>query len=262
MNHRASYPLLIVLLAATPSIAQVQVDKPIELTGTGNEQRQVQGLAPATEGVQALDASTEQQGAHRFVGDATGIAWVLDLPMVGGAPTAGLELLVRTPAPQQGPVTLLLNGQGPYAVDLAPGRPLQGDDLPQGTMAALVFDGSAFQIVNGAAHAKRDCPPGLTAVSDHFCIELNERALSSYYSAAVACVQDGLRLCTWGEYIAACNRRVALGLVGMVGNWEWTNNSANEDLSVRIVGNTSCTANGTRLATDETQTVSRCCYTR
>jgi hypothetical protein len=262
MIRRTAYPFLLGLLTAVPALAQVEVDKPIELIGVTDTQRQFSGLVPATEGAQALDAATEQQGAHRYAGNAVGLAWTLDLPMLTGAPTAGTEILLRTPAPQPGAVTLLVNGEGPYVVDLAPGRPLLGDDLPESSMVALVFDGSAFQVVNGAAHAKRDCPPGLTAVSEHFCIEPNERGLSSFYSAAVACVQDGLRLCTWGEYIAACNRRIALGLVGMVGNWEWTNNSANEDLSVRIVGNTSCTVSGTRTSTDATQTVSRCCYTR
>ncbi|MCC6937026.1 MAG: hypothetical protein IT226_02280 [Flavobacteriales bacterium] len=242
--------------------AQVRVDRPVELVGSSGTQRQVLGLAPASDPGDALDAATEQGGGHRFATTVTGIQWNVQLPGLSGEPSAGTELNVRTPTIAPGDVSVTVNGFGPYAVEISPGVPLLGDQLTEGTMASLVFEGNHFQLLNGPTHVRRTCPAGMVAVGDQFCIEQTEREMTDFFTAAVNCAMDNRRLCTWGEWAAACTRRVELDLYTMVGNWEWTNSSANEDQSVRVVGYLSCTTGGTRLATDAVFAVSRCCYSR
>jgi hypothetical protein len=251
--------LLLSMCWATLMAAQVSVDRPVLLTGAAGSDRQVLGLRDAQIANDALNAASDQAG--RAHGTAATAPWSFETPYLTGAPTPGTELRAASPAPQPGNAVLMLNGQGPYAVLLAPGMPLAGNLLPQGTMLSLVFDGTAFQVMDGASHARRSCPEGLVAAGSQYCIEPTEGAASDFYEASVDCVQRGLRLCTWGEWMQACIDRASLGLVNMIGNWEWTNNTANEDLGVRGVGNTSCTGVGVFNSTTTTLT-HRCCYSR
>ncbi len=258
MRACASISLALFALALN---AQVRVDKRIELTGADPASRQVNGLDPAQAPTHALEATSAQAGAAHWAGEGSGVNWSVSIASIAGAPTAGTAITVRTADSQPGAVSLLLNGQGPYAVLRSPGAPLNAQEVEAGTLLSLVFDGTAFQVTNGVAHLRRPCPPGLTAVTGHYCIEPQERPASDWYTAARTCAQEGLRLCTWSEWEQACLRRVELGLAAMVGNWEWSNNTANEDLNARMVGQLSCTHVGTRAASDNTL-VSRCCYTR
>jgi hypothetical protein len=245
---------------ALVSHGQVNVDRPVLLTGAGAGERQVLGLDSAVAPSQALDAATDQRGAAHWAGDGTGAAWDLSLPALASAPAPGLALVVRIAAPQSGPVTLTLNGNGPFPVVLGPNEPLQGDAFPVATTLALIFDGTAFQVTNGVVHQLRPCPSGTVAVGTHSCVEMEERPLGTWFQAAVSCATDGLRLCTWSEWQQACLRRVELGLNTMIGNWEWVNNTANEDGNARVVGNTSCANSATSGVT--VMTAARCCYSR
>ena len=147
-------------------------------------------------------------------------------------------------------------------MDLGPGRQLTDSDVAPGSLLSLVFDGTSFQVLNGAVHRRRDCPSDMVAVNEQYCIEPQERDTLDFYDAAFACVSDNKRLCTWGEWYRACTLAATLGLANMSGNWEWTNSSANEDLIARMVGNTSCTAAGTSLVTGSIPRKSRCCFSR
>ena len=253
-------PFLFLLLPAVQ--AQVRVDRPIELTGVSAAQRQLTGLSPAAGPGHALDAATEQAGSARYTGTPSGAEWDVQLPLMSVAPVAGTELVLRTPVPGSGPVSVSVNGHGPYAVELASGIPLQSEELPEGTMISLVFEGSAFQVLNGVTHVRRACPEGMVAVNALYCIEPTEREITTFYAAAVNCATENRRLCTWGEWTTACSRRAALGIVGMIGNWEWSNSSSNEDYNVRVVGNLSCGQAGNIFATDTVLVRSRCCYSR
>lgn len=249
-----------ILVLGLHAAAQVRIDKPVVLTGADDSTKQVLGLPPAQEPGQALDAATDQLGAAHWAGDAIGSNWALSTAALMGPPEPGLALVVRTVGQQNGPVSMSVNGSSAFPVLLGPGNPLLGDMLPSGTLVALVFDGVSFQVTNGVAHQWRACLDGTIQVAEHFCIEPNERPLVTWYQAAQTCVQQGMRLCSWSEWQRACQRRTELGLNSMVGNWEWTNNTANEDLSARMVGNLSCTSAGTRTVSDPL--VFRCCYSR
>jgi hypothetical protein len=244
--------------------AQVLIDRPIELVGTDPAQRQVLGLPLDTNAHAVMSTATEQSGIHRSAAiTLTGSNWQATLGSLSGVLSAGTSLVVTTPGAVEGPVELVVNGQPAVPVVMAPGLPLMGDAYPQGTLLAVVYDGTVFQVMNGRANVRRSCPDGMVAVNGEYCIEPNERAASTFFQAALACMSEDRRLCSWGELVAACLSATQLGLNNMVGNWEWTRDSANEDGNVRMVLQSSCQAAGTRVATDTTlPIVSRCCYSR
>lgn len=101
----------------------------------------------------------------------------------------------------------------------------------------------------------------MSAVNDQYCIEQVERPLATFLDAVSTCASLGRRLCSWAEHHAACTRRVELGLENMNNDWEWTNNTSNEDNSVRMVAFGNCTNAGNRLLTAAPATF-HCCFTR
>ncbi|MBK6831567.1 MAG: hypothetical protein IPG92_12895 [Flavobacteriales bacterium] len=70
-----------------------------------------------------------------------------------------------------------------------------------------------------------------------------------------------MRLCTWGEWHNGCNKATQLGIQNTVGNWEWTNDTANEDCCVRLIGYSSCAQSGP-WGVNNTPQYFRCCFTR
>lgn len=128
----------------------------------------------------------------------------------------------------------------------------------------VVFDGTAFQLINARRMDRKPCPPGSVDVNGQYCIETAERDSLTYEIAAVACADAGMRMCTWGQWYAACTQAGTLGLENMTGNWEWTNSAANGDLSVRTVGVNSCTISGIAqgFGTDAFPRTFRCCLNR
>ena len=75
-----------------------------------------------------------------------------------------------------------------------------------------------------------------------------------------AALAMGMRLCTWGEWYSACANAAALSIASMPNGWEWTNQTANEDMSVRVVGSSNCV----NAATSQTTypRYYRCCISR
>lgn len=255
-------PLLALLIVASPAAAQIQVDRPVVLTAPADSARRVTGLADATEEHDALNARSAALGRFRSatVG-GTADAWTAGLvPALTDTLPAGAELLLRIPQSNTGAVSLTIDGLGPFPVEEAPGDPLDSADVPAGLMARLLFDGTAFQLVNGRPARTRPCPSGFVEVTEQFCMEPDERDTLDFREAAQACGALGARLCTWGEFYAACVRAAQLGLNDMIGNWEWTNNSANADMGVRVVGFSSCTIAATAGALDPPARNFRCCF--
>ncbi len=252
--------ILFTLLFAVGAQAQVRVDRAVELTGAAAADKQVTGLPLDGSSGAVLTAGVEQQGAQRYEEPAADAVWQLELPALTTAPQAGTQLMVKVPEGASGSVAVSVNGSAPYAVELLPDAPLDASSVPAGYMLSLVFDGDAFQVVNGGAHALRTCPNGMTAVNDQFCIENQLRGLTEFGNAVNACAALGRRLCTWGEFIAGCQRRTALNITTSSSDWEWTNSSANEANSVRTMKMTNCAQGSTRLM--DVASPYRCCMSR
>ncbi len=243
--------------------AQVLIDKPVVLDGASDAQRQLKGLAPSQAQQAAQSAVVEQGGAHRFSAAGSGPVWQVDLPSLAGVPAPGTQMVVAVPGtPGTGTVWLTVNGQGPYTIIDAPGDTLLAESVSTLPMLSLVFDGNAFHLLNGATHRRRDCPEGMVTVNSQYCIEPSERDTSNWFEAARICVAENKRLCGWGEWYNACTNAAVLGLATMIGNWEWTDDSANEDECVRIAGYATCTQATAWFASGNAEQHFRCCYSR
>lgn len=250
-----------ILLSHCIAFAQVHSDRRIELVGEDPGSRQVLGLPVDQDVNTALSAGVEQSGDHRFAVALLQDGWEIELPALIGIPEAGTQMFVKIPEGASGNAQLRVNGTGPYPIVLAPNSALEASDVPDGTVLSLVFDGSHFHVMNGTVHSRRPCPDGMVQVNSQFCIEVDERAPESFFQAAVLCAADGRRLCTWAEFHRSCVQQVSLGLQNMVGNSEWADTAANEELNALVVGRISCTSGGATSTTIYDNSF-RCCYTR
>lgn len=254
-----------VLLACLPLClaeagqSQVLVDRPVQLTGTDQE-AQVRGITTSAIGEHPLNASVEQEGMFRAANAVFSEVWTVSLPMLSQA-EAGTVIHLVAPAMWNDVVLLSVNGAAPLPLlmpadgILVPATPVAGAPL------TVVHAGDHYQQLDGSTHLLRACPDGMSAVNDQYCIDQVERPLAAFLDAVSTCAALGRRLCSWAEHHAACTRRVELGLENMNNDWEWTNNTSNEDNSVRMVAFGSCTNAGNRLLTAAPATF-HCCFTR
>ena len=244
--------------------SQVRVDRPIELTGSGNTDRQVSGLHDGVATGDALNARTLQRGTYLFADVTGGSAWQANIQPAITQPQTGLCLLLRSADANAGPVTLSVNGSPPIAVVKDGGQQLVAGDIGPGGTVGLTYDGTAFQLVSARRMDRKPCPAGTVQVNELYCIEAQDRDTTSFDLAAVICGEQGMRMCSWGQWYAACTHASELGLENMSGDWEWTNSAANADLSVRIVGASSCSQAGIALGWGEDAVARhyRCCFSR
>jgi len=118
--------------------SQVRVDRPIELTGSDNADRQVIGLHDGASSVDALNARTLQRGTYLFAEVSGGSAWQANVQPAIVQPQVGLCLLLRSADMNSGPVTLSVNGSTPAAVLKDGGQQLVAGDVGQGGTVSLV----------------------------------------------------------------------------------------------------------------------------
>lgn len=259
MKHPA-LPSCFVLLSLT-GMGQVHVDRAVHLAGPAAGERRVEGLAPSLEAGVAVTAGIEQSGAVQYAGTVAGNTWIIDLPHFGTTPANGANVVLQVPATGQSPVFIILNSSPPLPV-WYDGAPVNGGQLVEGSMLSVVLADGAYHILNGRSDLRLACPDGTRAVNDQYCIEPSERGTGNYFEAGLACAAAGLRLCSWAEYVAACQRTIQLQLTGMASGWEWTNSTSNEDNSARVAGAGSCESAGNWLSSGSAPVAFRCCFTR
>lgn len=240
------------------SHAQVIVDKAVILDGPSGR---VRGLESSIAPGAALNAETLQTNAAQTASTVAGNTWTIDLPAFGPTPDNGAQLVVEVPMLSDEPVGIILNGNGPLPL-LHEGVPMNGTELVAGSLLSIVLANGNFHVLNGSHDLRRACPSGTVLVNDQYCIEPTEHGSGDYFQAGLACAASGLRLCTWAEFVLACDRSLELQLTGMTNSWEWTNNTSNEDNSGRIAGLNSCVSAGNWLSTGSSPIAYRCCYTR
>ncbi len=260
---RAITPTLLLFLAFALQ-AQVVLDRPLVLDGAQATDRRIGPLSDPVTEADAINARSAQRGGYRFAGQSGGgDAWNVVLSPAPTQLAAGTDLYVLADSANSGPVQVTVNGMGPYPLLLNTGSALSGGEVKQGQVVAIVFDGMAFRLVGPDEDALRSCPAGFVAVNEQFCIEVTRRDTLDLDEAAMICGAMDARLCTWGEFHAACRKAVDLGITDFSGNeWEWTNSSANGDGLVRVAGAFSCYSANTSPAWNSIPRKFRCCMDR
>lgn len=257
--------LFLLLGLASSSHAQLATDGRIILTGTTDAQRQVLGLPPSILSGDVLTAAVDQSGASLY---AAAIAntpqnWQASIDGLQQGLLPGTHVLIEVPLNASGDISLNINGSGDKPVKLRGGTALDGELYEAGSLLSLVYDGSAFQLMNGPAHSRRQCPSGMVQANEGLCIDLNEEATAlPFFDAVMVCIQQDKRMCSWGEWHSSCRKSNELGLLNMEDNAEWTANTANYSGGVRTVGNGSCYNGATDNVYNATPRKFRCCLPR
>lgn len=80
--------------------------------------------------------------------------------------TQGMTVIFGPAITNTGPVTLNVSSLGPVAVTHASGSPVAAGELPAGRMVGLRYDGTGFQIVDGAGFLSKSGNQKLTGTLD------------------------------------------------------------------------------------------------
>ncbi len=106
----------------------------------------------------------------------------------------------------------------------------------------------------------KKCPTNFVAVGQEFCIFNNPQSAATWETAAAACqsIPGNAHLCSWAEWLTACQTVSATIFTGMTtGGGEWVDD-ATSATDALFVGNGTCPARGE--AATSTQKQYRCCY--
>ncbi|MBK6946131.1 MAG: hypothetical protein IPH21_15890 [Flavobacteriales bacterium] len=242
--------------------AQVQVDNSFLLNGSTQADRQLNGLAPTTDADRALSAAVEQSGALRSVVGVTGSNWQIPASVIAGPLQPGTHFVIAAPTNAIDPISISVASGGTYSVLWRPGQAFLATDIEEGMMLSTVFDGTAFQVLNGRSSKLRECPTDMVEIGTQYCIDPTQQGGSTdFFDAALSCASAGKRLCTWAEFMTACQDAAVLGLSSASNDYEWMDDSANEALNVRLARLANCEFPSTRPVSGPAAP-SRCCYTR
>ncbi|MBX2980724.1 MAG: hypothetical protein KF905_15660 [Flavobacteriales bacterium] len=223
--------LLLVLASGVRLHGQWTVPVKLELSGTLPEQRQVSGLAmpDATDAGVSLDAERTQYTST----SSTSGSQVLSALLVP-APTAyqsGMTITVIPTEAHEAGASITLNGLSPQPLHARNGAPVMAGELPVGVPSRLVFDGNAFVVLGTVGTA---CPEGYSAVGSSVCIADSSAAPRNFFEANLYCRQQQARLCSFGEWVAAC--RADAAFFTTVPSAEWVDHAANLTETAKTVG--------------------------
>lgn len=227
----------ILFLAVTlTSIAQVQVDRPLVITGS-EEQRAVTGLSTplvesAAVNVDVLSSGIVHWATANWNGDTLRLVMEPAVEMV----RAGLLVRFLPPATNSGAAWLQLPGSGPRNLLRHDGLPLAIGDLLVDHVAEVLLANGNWVLLNAS---REFCPPGSLPLNNRSCMEVNAVPGLKFYEAVEHCGKRGGKLCVWDEYAAAC---AVLGsqLNGMFVEWEWIDDAANHTHTTNQAGRFTC----------------------
>jgi hypothetical protein len=130
----------------------------------------------------------------------------------------------------------------------------------------MAFDGERFVVLDALPIP---CPPGFSTLSRGTCIADSTSGMANFFEANLACRAQGGRLCTFGEWVAACQKDP--GFFATVPVAEWVDHAANSTNSAKfvgygdngfnVIGGSGCTFGGWTQADTGNQAI-RCCKDR
>jgi hypothetical protein len=217
--------------AALLATAQLEVPVRIVLNAPEVQDRQITGLAAPQSADAGVSADAVRENAVSFctVNGTLVLAGSL-VPAPSGYTTGMLVTIYPTEANASG-AQLDLNGTGPAPIVKAGGLPVDSADLAPGVPHRLVYDGVQFRLLSSSY---LPCPQGFHVAGREYCIEDSVRTPLSFPDAMEACVGIGARLCTFAEWIHAC--QADPGFIGTVLDYEWVDHAANNQSNAKRVG--------------------------
>jgi hypothetical protein len=214
-------------------MAQWSVPGPVLLEGPSQAERQIIGLPPPIAADHALAlGELRSQMANDASLLVNGDVWELTLPSLPDPVLPGtvIRFIVPSTTPSLG-VSISVNAATPLPLVGWNGAPLNGYALLPGSALRVVRGGGTYQVLD-ALH--RSCPVGLLPYATAACIDPLPRPAASFYQAADSCVQIGARLCTMGEWVAAC--AIVPGFMEQVSQAEWVDHAANSADRAKVIG--------------------------
>jgi hypothetical protein len=133
--------------------SQVQVDKPIQLTGSGGNAK-VTGIEEVNSAEDATSAESIQKNAVTYAAATnSGNAYAVTLVPAPGAYTTGMMVHFKASAANTGTATLNVNGLGVSNIRKNFDVPLVANDIKSGQMVSVIYDGSLFQMLTPSGNA-------------------------------------------------------------------------------------------------------------
>ena len=248
-------------LLAFAGEAQWQVPTSIVLDGADNADRQVNGLG-APEGGDHGAAVVADRATTTTYAAALGTNTLnVTLSPVPGTYTSGMRITFTPSSVNTGDASLNANGLGDVPLRKNINAPLDSGDLRPGVPVQVLYDGAVFQVTS---QVYPGCPTGYKPVGVSSCIEEVSHDPVNWYTAVLACSDQGKRLCGFTEWIQACLQ--SDNIFGSIVDYEWldeASNNANDGKTMGINATTllpDCRSGGTR---EPLQPIRyRCCYDR
>jgi hypothetical protein len=258
MNRACS--LAFAMSLALASWCQVQVDRPVVLTGAVDSLRKVTGLVAASEGTALITADEALQGTvHLARPNGTTNAVALTMRPPAQAYVTGLIVRWSPHVVSAGGLLKVnVDGLGDRNVYRNDGLPVAFGQMEPGTMAEMIYADTAFFLTS---RTRSDCPSGFLEVSTELCIQQVDSSLTDVFTAAVYCRQRGARLCTWDEHVLACNT-LGQQLSGQFDDWEWIDDTSDHTHTGNQAGRFTCRSHRSMSADLNSNSVGtiRCCY--
>lgn len=250
-------PLLLAL--STGLCAQVRVDAPVRLVAGDTTDRTIDGLAPAAQEDALMRFDAARSGAAHWAiagGTAAAVTLTMDPPATGyrdGMRVRFLPTLVNGPS-----ITFNVDGLGPVPVLGSEGRPPVVGELVPGRVAEAIYADSIF-VMN--SRAPEGCPTGFLQANERLCMQEDDGANVSIFTAIQQCANKGAGLCTWGEYIQACTA-LSGQLIDAFNDWEWIDDTSDHTHTANQAGRYYCAQQRSIGAVDHPTAYARarCCY--
>ncbi|MCC6600291.1 MAG: hypothetical protein IT223_06415 [Crocinitomicaceae bacterium] len=143
--------VLLLFLSELSLFSQVEIDKPVQLTGSGSDAA-VTGIKSAVNSQDATSVESVQSGNFSFAA-ATGSNnhFSLSISPAIASYQAGMVFHFLSNQTVNGPVTLDVNGLGTVNVHKNFNLPLSGCEIQNGQIVTVIYDGTDFQMTSAAA---------------------------------------------------------------------------------------------------------------
>jgi len=136
------------LFVVLSSSAQIEIDKPLVLTGSGADAR-ISGIEEVNTPSDAVSAIHLQQGALVYAAAAgSSNALVVTLSPAPTAYASGMLVHFKVAIPNTAAVTVNVNGLGPRPIRKSVTAELDADDFQTGQMVSVIYDGANFQWIH------------------------------------------------------------------------------------------------------------------